>query len=408
MVELCAERGYESVTVRGITRLAGVSTRTFYKHFANAEECFLDAYESLMQRGLRRAYSAQRGVEEWEPAIRASLRTLFADLAGDPKAGRLMLFEPFALGPGMQARMRGEIAGFEQLLIDSFAGAPEGSAPRHDIAGGIAAGVMRVARTRLPAGEGVELDVLADELGDWALSFPGRYAPALETIEREPFGSITRRNGNGAPEDPASAVLGGPGNEEGRMLSAAAKLGATAGFASLTVPRIRAEAGVSRRRFDARFASVEECFLTAVEAIVVAAVACADKTARETSRWERWVCAGLEALCAEAARNPLLARLSLVEIFAPGRAGLERRERLVTLGAERLREAAPSHRRPTELVAEASVGAAWRIAHAEIAAGRPGDVGRLAPVLAYVILAPVMGAPAAAEMIGAEARVQVG
>jgi AcrR family transcriptional regulator len=406
MIELCAERGYEDVTVRSMTRLAGVSTRTFYKHFANAEECFVDTYQSLMQTGLRRAYAAQRGIEDWEPAIRASLRTPLKDLAGDPKAGRLLLTEAFALGPSMQARMKKEIAGFEQLLVDSFAGAPEGFAPRHDIAAGIAAGVMRVARTRLAAGREAELASVADELCDWALSFPSLCAPALEAIERSPFGSGARRNGNGngAREDPAAAVLGGPGNEEGRILSAAAKLGAANGFAMLTVPKVRAEAGVSRRNFDARFANVGECFLAAIEALVVSAAACADKTARETSSWERWVCAGLESLCAQAAQHPQLARLTMVEIFAPGREGLERRERLVSLGAEQLRAAAPADRRPTELVAEASVAAAWRIAHAEIAAGRPGDVGRLAPVLAYVILAPTIGPPAAAEAIGAKSR----
>ena len=61
MVELSAERGYEGVTVRSLTRLAGVSTRSFYKHFANAEECFAHTYDWLVQDALRRAYAARNG-----------------------------------------------------------------------------------------------------------------------------------------------------------------------------------------------------------------------------------------------------------------------------------------------------------------------------------------------------------
>ncbi|HET7589657.1 MAG TPA: helix-turn-helix domain-containing protein, partial [Solirubrobacterales bacterium] len=38
MVELAADRGYKAVTVRDLARLAGVSSRAFYKHFNGKEE----------------------------------------------------------------------------------------------------------------------------------------------------------------------------------------------------------------------------------------------------------------------------------------------------------------------------------------------------------------------------------
>jgi AcrR family transcriptional regulator len=407
MIELSAERGYEQVTIRGITRLAGVSTRTFYKHFANTEECFLDTYEALMQSGRRRAYAAQAGIEDWEEAIRASLRALLEDFAADPPAARLALVEAFALGSSIQARMRDEIEGFEQLLIDSFAGAPPGVAPPREVVHGIAAGVMRVARRRLLGEEDTDIAALAAGLGDWVLSFPGRLAPALDPGEPSPFALLSGRNGDSAREDTAPMILGGPGDEEGRILSAAAKLAATVGYQALTIPMIRAEAGVSRRSFDARFGSVGECFLAAIEAITAVAVARAEGNARETSRWERAIDQEIEALCGEVARNPQLARLVLVEIFAPGREGLERRELMVSLAAHRLRHGALPTRRPSELAAEASVAAGWRIAHTELAVGRPDEVRRLAPTLTYMILAPVLGPVAAAEAIGAEARAPV-
>jgi hypothetical protein len=81
-----------------------------------------------------------------------------------------------------------------------------------------------------------------------------------------------------------------------------------------------------------------------------------------------------------------------------------RRERLVSLAATRLRESAPKEKRPSTVVAEASVAAAWRIGHADVAAGRTKDLPQIAPLLAYVLLAPVVGADQAVESVRADHR----
>lgn len=400
MIELSADLGYESITVRSLTRLAGVSTRSFYKHFANAEECFAYTYRSLIEDSLRRARAARNGSEDPEEAIRASLGSLSRDLASDPKASRVVLVEVFAAGPAMRTRRREATAGFEQLLGEGLACGRETVAAPARILGGIAAGAMRVARTRLLADDGPEAGALAGSFSEWMLALPGRYAPP-ELPARGPFGSAAR-NGVEVREDPGPTILGGVGEERGRILSAAVKLAATNGFSNLRIPRIRAEAGVSRRSFDARFDDVEECFLEAIEAIVAAAASQAMVEARGAPNWERGIHRGIRALCAEVAANPALARLAFIDIFAPGRAGLRRRERLVSLAADRLRRSAPPELRPSELVAEASAAAAWKIAHGEIAAGQAKDLPRLLPLLSYVVLAPVIGPEAAAETIRAE------
>jgi AcrR family transcriptional regulator len=399
MIELSADLGYESITVRSLTRLAGVSTRSFYKHFANAEECFAYTYQSLIEDGLRLARAARNGSDDPERAVRASLGSLGVELAKDPKASQVVLFEVFAAGPAMRTRRREATAGFERLLGEALAGGHEAVAAPSRILGGIAAGAMRVARTRLLAGDGPEPTALAAALGEWMLALPSRYAPP-ELPDRDLFSSA--RNGAEHREDPGPTILGGVGEERGRILSAAVKLAATGGFGNLRIPRIRAEAGVSRRSFDARFDDVEECFLEAVEAIVASAASRAKAEARGAPSWERGMHRGIRALCTEAASNPALARLAFVDIFAPGREGLRRRERLVSLAAERLRGSAPPERRPSELVAEASAAAAWKIAHAEVAAGRAKDLPWHLPLLSYVVLAPVIGPAAAAEVIRTE------
>src|SRR4051812_40348248 len=53
MVKTVAERGYGAVTVRELARVAGVSTRTFYRHYPSKEECFLRVHQLIVRRVLR-------------------------------------------------------------------------------------------------------------------------------------------------------------------------------------------------------------------------------------------------------------------------------------------------------------------------------------------------------------------
>jgi AcrR family transcriptional regulator len=392
MVELVAERGYDGVTVRSLTRLAGVSTRSFYKHFAHAEECFASTYESLMHAALRRARAAQRRVGGWEAGLRAALRSVLEDIASHPKQARLVLLEAYALGPPMHPHMNVAIGGFEQLLIDSFASAPvEVAAPTH-IARGIAAGVIRVARTGLLSRDRTEYAGTERELGDWMLNLCTKLMPRPEP----PTGHLrTSDPFNGIREGPLAAS-GSFGDHRGRILAAAAKLALTHGYASLTIPRIRAEAGVSRRRFDAHFADVEDCFLQAIEALATSAAARADCQGIGTAARQSQIEVAIGVLCAEAARNPALAQLVFVEQLAPGQNGLRRQDRLISLAARKLCATQPGQRLTGPSV-EASVAAAWRLVQAEVEAGRARNLSSFAPMLTCLALTPHIAATAAVE-----------
>jgi AcrR family transcriptional regulator len=386
MVELVAARGYPGVTVRSLARAAGVSTRTFYKHFANAEECFSSTYASLLECALQRASSPCEAGASWERNLREGLRSLLAGMAEHPKAARLALVDSYAVGPAMRRQVRGSVREFEQLLAESFAAAPDRVEAPSRTTQGIVAGIMRVARTRLLDGRGGELTEVAGELGDWLLSL--RVAGVSDRGDGAAAGAGGRHEG-GAPE--GTSAPGRIGDERVRILSAVVKLGASHGYDALTVPRIRTEASVSRRSFDAQFAGLDDCLLEAIEALTVTAVARAERRAQGAGTWELGVYRATAALCAEITRHPALAQLGFVDIFAPGRAGLQRRERLVTLGAERLRQTAPPDRRPSELAAEASMAAAWQVVAIEIAAGRGRELPQMAPTLASFLVAPVGG-----------------
>jgi AcrR family transcriptional regulator len=385
MVEFAAERGYEAVTVRGLGRLAGISTGTFYRHFPNVQHCFGHTYEWLMRSSLRRARAAQRRSEDWETGVRAALQSVLDDLARHPKAAQVVLIEAYAAGPAMHLRMRRAVAGFERLLATG----PGSVAVTDPIRPGIAAAVMRVARTRLLSGQLARLGEDGGQLGDWIMS--------LSSGQMIGFGGSTgpvtlaADAGSRRPGDLRRAIGGPLGSENGRVHAAVAKLSAANGFSQLTIPRIRAEAGVSRRHLDDRFAGTEGCFLEAIEAIATQASIRAAHAAGRTDDWVAGVDAAIGCLCEEIACNPTLAHLVFVEILAPGRRGLLCREQLISLAATHLRAAPPPEQRPSQLLAEASSAAIWRIVRTDIAARRAGAAPRLAPLLREVSLAPTIG-----------------
>ena len=50
LVELVAEYGYRSLTVRTLSRRARISSGAFYKHYRSTDECFLSTYDLVCRR----------------------------------------------------------------------------------------------------------------------------------------------------------------------------------------------------------------------------------------------------------------------------------------------------------------------------------------------------------------------
>lgn len=66
MAEAVTERGYANVTVADVIKRAGVSRETFYEQFANKEDCFMAAYDTIvvvLLKALKEAISPPPGTE---------------------------------------------------------------------------------------------------------------------------------------------------------------------------------------------------------------------------------------------------------------------------------------------------------------------------------------------------------
>jgi AcrR family transcriptional regulator len=396
MIALVDRDEWGGVRVRPLARAAGVSTSTFYKHFVNAEDCLASTYESVMEAATQRAAASQRRGSDWRRSLRATIVSLIEDLAVEPRATRLALVDVFAAGPAARKRIGRAIADLEELLIASFANAPRTVTPPRHLVAGMAAGILRVARTTTLTNKANELPGIADELVEWTLSLP--HPEVISLLRRSDGASGCRREAHPFPAVPERRGDGAFGERE-RLLRAAARLAGADGFASLTAPKVRSEAGVSRRRFDANFDDLEACFLDAVETVINESIDEAITWSANDEDWAIRTCRLVLAVCAQAARDRRSARLAFLEIFAPGRRGLLRREDLVTRAAVALQATTPAAHRPSRLVTEASIAAAWHIAHADIVAGRARHLPRVAPLLSYVILTPVVGPELAAAAV---------
>ncbi len=384
LCSLAAESGYDAVTVRALIRRASVSTSTFYKHFASVEECFA-AIIGMTIRGLvAQVRDGRRGRDDTLSGLRSAVRYLMESMAREPQMARAVFVEAFAAGPRVRGEMDAALGEFEELLAEALELAPRPAVGTRHLAVGLVAGVVRIVRKTTLTGRAEELPGLADELTDWMLAVAheevvGFRAPRSRSA---PAGNaqLTRV----AAAAPSREVVADSGR---RAVMATARLAAESGLAGLTSARIRKDAGLSRSEFDRHFKGVEDCFLDAVESISELAANAAALAAAGTESWERRIYKTMTALCTLAAADRALSRLVLLDITAPGRTGLLRREELIGRCVTHVRAGAPADKRPSELVVEASISAIWRIAETEVAAGRTAQLPRVAPVFVYMLLA---------------------
>src|SRR4051794_16518756 len=86
MARAVAAKGYAKVTVSDVVALAGVSRRTFYEHFADKEECFLESYTTGARAVAADLAATVRasGKTDWHDRGRIGMNAYTRNLAGKP------------------------------------------------------------------------------------------------------------------------------------------------------------------------------------------------------------------------------------------------------------------------------------------------------------------------------------
>lgn len=118
MIEVVSERGYPETRVVDVIGVAGVSRKTFYELFESKQDCFLAAYDVLLEGLLGEATDAFEAApgSPWAERISAALEALLEHLSRHPHEARFAIVEVLAAGPKALARRDAALRQFAGFL----------------------------------------------------------------------------------------------------------------------------------------------------------------------------------------------------------------------------------------------------------------------------------------------------
>lgn len=158
LAAVCARKGYRATTVGDVIAEAGVSRRTFYDLFTSKQQCFLVAYDVLMERVLVAVEGAYRTCEgAWSQRMTSALRALLELFAADPNCARLVIVEVLAAGqPALECR-HAALGRFAGLFDPVNSELPLAAAERELVARAVIGGVAEALYSRIAAGQSERL-----------------------------------------------------------------------------------------------------------------------------------------------------------------------------------------------------------------------------------------------------------
>jgi AcrR family transcriptional regulator len=393
MVQLVSDLGYTKVTVRKLTRLAGVSPSAFYSQFDGKEECFVDTYGAVMANVRERLAAARRPDDDRNSQLSRALKALWEGLGTDVEATRLALVEAFAGGPAALQRIRVSETTIEAALRECLERREARVSPV--AVSWIAAGVLRSARTRALAGA---CGRLGASLERWAATYLDEEAPDFRGRRAKRL--YPRLIDSSAPSElePVPPLA----SDRELIVARTLRLARVEGYWCLTTTKIRQAAGLSATRFNREFSDVEGCYLAAMRHLANYYFGPPPGKKGSEEEWTATVHFRLRELCRKVAADPDLAKLLFLAVLDPGLEGMRCREELVAEIAAQGRRLIPKQMRPAD--AEATVAALWSFVAAELEAGRGGSLHHEAQTCTFLVLAPVLGVDSAAVAVEREGQ----
>jgi AcrR family transcriptional regulator len=391
MIEAVAEHGYERMSVKHVIGLAGVSRRAFYEQFANKEDCFMETFDLIVTRAIRRVTAACRAEDgPLESRLRAGLRAFVEEIQMNSKAMRLVAIDALTAGPDGLLRQRRALARSEQLVATSFASPPTGNELPSPLVRAIVGGLHRATLMHLSETDRLNesQSVLTGEMLRWMLLFA---SPAIESLglsatPQRPLSRVARFRSMPAADD------------RERLLESIVKLALREPFEELSAPHIAKEAGLPIDTFLELFESPRECFVAALDIIGGELLEAVADPALVSAEWPLAVCQAVGRLTAHLAGNPASAVMLAAKTTAAGLAVVEDMVLLADEVATLLTEGAPRRAR-TRLAPKLISGALAYTLHTEVMAGRTHLFRGLTDHLSYVVLAPYLGPERAAQTV---------
>jgi AcrR family transcriptional regulator len=166
MVRVAAAKGYEATTVEDVVEVAGVSRESFEEMFESKEECFLEAYDAVIDVLVAHVTSAFESAagEPWPERIAAGIGALAELLAAEADIARMAMVEVTAAGDDARARYRAALARFTPFLEEGRDYSSQSDQLPPDTARFAIGGATSMIFDEIRAGRGPELQRMLPDL----------------------------------------------------------------------------------------------------------------------------------------------------------------------------------------------------------------------------------------------------
>src|ERR1044072_939490 len=118
MIRVVGAKGYRDTSVADVIEEAGTSRTTFYKHFEDKHDCFLAAYDDLVERVFGAVVANCDGEQPWLDRMRVGLAAVVGLFAVGPALARAGMGGVGVAEAGAAARQRhwNAVARFTEYL----------------------------------------------------------------------------------------------------------------------------------------------------------------------------------------------------------------------------------------------------------------------------------------------------
>ena len=391
MVACCERKGYDATSVADLLDVAGVSRGTFYAQFEDKLDCFRATEQELLRMAVGEVRSRIEQEGDAEQRARDAFAAMLDLLAWQPAASRLGIVESYAAGEVGVEPIRATLNRIVDLAQAVAAEMPDRAGMPPELVRAIIGGFYQVIYNRLHTRREAELRDAAPVLLEWAMG----YRPPPRRLRRS-----SRRPRVDSPPRTAPFALYNP---EQRIIRAFASVVADKGYPRTTIADIAAAASISQTTFYQHFSDKADLLEAALDSSGAQMLAATLPSVRRAPDWRQAVRVGIEASCAFLAAEPDFARLRMVEVYAAGPGAISLRDRTGMNFVGGLLEPAFAERPEVpEIFLEAVVGAIFGVFYERIRnAGATALLGA-APLLTYMVLAPLVGAEEACAIANGE------
>lgn len=118
MIRVVGSKGYKETSVADVIEETPTSRTTFYKYFEDKHDCFLAAYDMLVEQVFAEVVANCDGNQSWLERVETGLSTIVKLFALDPILARTAVVEVAAAGADARQRHWNAVSRFTAYLED--------------------------------------------------------------------------------------------------------------------------------------------------------------------------------------------------------------------------------------------------------------------------------------------------